>query len=150
ELCLAARTLGETVDDAATHLRQYDIKEAKGEAKHVPQVGLTFVNGVGRFTVETKKPKSLLVPTAESPIAPVVAPDPLGHAVDHFKCYQAKLAKGGPKLPKGFKLTVADGLEAERVVEIAALDSICLAVDKLGEGIKDAGAGLMCFKVKLS
>jgi hypothetical protein len=80
-----------------------------------------------------------------------VAPNPLDHDVDHFKCYKVKVdAAAGPRFPKDITTPVYDQFDSTgtRVVEVKKPFELCDPVDKNGEGIKDAARRLLCYKVK--
>ncbi len=143
-LCAPADTVGDGVLDPDTHLEAYALKAQKGQPKPVPQSGLAFQTQLGSFVVDVKKPATLALPTAESPIAPplVVPTD-----VDRFACYPAKLAKGQPKLAKDLQLTIADPFtNPPKRVAVKKLARLCVPTGIDGGAAKHA-EHLLCFAV---
>jgi hypothetical protein len=144
-LCNPA-TAGAAMLDAETHLAGYALKPTA----HVPQTtirvttlfGVTFVNTVG--------PDRLLVPSAKSHTAEPAAPDPAGHDVDHYKCYDVKVVKGSPAPHKGQKIVLTDQFAAARSFDVKKPAMLCNPVDKSGEGIKNNTRHLLCYAVKAS
>ncbi len=67
-------------------------------------------------------------------------------AVDHFKCYKAKPRPGAPRHTT-LTVMVEDAFETKATV-VGKPQSVCLPVDKNGEGILDPSAHLTCYKVK--
>lgn len=140
---------GDTVVDAATHLRGYRIKAVKKSPKHVKRLRMSITNHLETLVMDTVKPDLLLVPTAEDNAISPPPPDPSTHNVDHFKCYLVHRSKGAAKLPKGLQVSVVDPFtQAARALDVRALKHLCLPVDKNSEGIKNALGELTCYTVK--
>ncbi len=139
---------GDALVDAATHLRAYKIKAVKGSPKHVKRVRTAVTNHFGTQLVDTVKPDLLLVPTAQDPAVSPPAPDPATHAVDNYKCYAVRRAKGAAKLPKGLTVTVVDPFtQAAKVLNVKTLKHLCLPVDVQREGIENRLGDLACYTV---
>lgn len=66
---------------------------------------------------------------------------------DHLKCYKAATAKGTTKFVAQ-TVTMTDALSAAAPLQVTKPDSLCLPVDKNGEGIDDPAAHFECYKVK--
>jgi len=172
-LCNPVDKNGEGISDSETHLLGYQIQLAKTEPaqpKFVKRANLKVVNQFGTLLVDALEQKTLLAPTAKSLQEPVPPPDPQGHEVDHFKCYKAKarskLCLGDParrcktdtdcgeagpcagKFPEGLEVTLEDQFTDPRRYVVAEPSELCTPVDKNGEGIKHAGAHLMCYQIK--
>lgn len=62
---------------------------------------------------------------------------------DHYKCYKV----GQPQAASPGTVTLADGFET-RTTRVLRLDSVCLPVDKNGEGIDDPARRLACFRIR--
>jgi len=154
-ICTPADKNGEGVSDAVTRLGGYKIKSAKGEPRHTPQVALNVTNQFGSLTVDTRSEDLLLVPAAVCIDQPPgscpgpLPPPPTGaHEVDHFKCYRIKGSKGAPRF-EGSTVSVEDQLTpGTRSLQVVKPRHLCLAANKNGEGIKDAGALILCYKAK--
>ena len=106
QLCAPADTTADGLVDAATHPRPHAIKVQKGQPKPVPQIGRQVLTQLGGLIVDTSKPAQLLLPTAEDP-AQARRASASTRSIGSSR-YQAKLAKGQPKLPKDLQLTVGD------------------------------------------
>jgi len=139
-LCAPADKNEEGVVDDCTHLTSYQMKGPS----HLKQTGLAFTDQFGAWSVDTLKADRLLLPASKA-LGQAAGPYP--DALDHFKCYKAKLTKGTPKLPKGLQATAADQFE-DRNYDIKKLAHLCLPVDKNSEGIVDDVDHLLCYKVK--
>ena len=83
-LLLPADANGEGRHDAATHLTEYALKLAKGEAKPEKLPDVHVLNQCSDVYVTLGKPVSLMVPTAKDLSNPVVAPLDADHQRDHF------------------------------------------------------------------
>src|SRR5262249_30451815 len=95
----------------------------------------------GALTVDMLKPDYFLVPSAKS--LGTIPPTPLPNGtIDHYKCYRvsrARFSKSGVKVDDQFGTL---SLDLTRPVRL------CAAVDKNGEGVLDAAARLVCYKVR--
>ena len=144
-LCQAVDKNGEGVGDPAAHLESYQIKSSE---KHEKVASFPVVNQLGSLTLATIKEDRLLVPT-EAGVLLSRGVMPPAAAIDHFKCYKAKTAKGAPKFPKGVQVTLADAFDPTvRTFDVKKPKHLCLPVDKNGEGIQDASTLLVCYKAK--
>lgn len=95
---------GQPVDDGRIFLKAYRIALTKTRPRqpaHVKQTGLAVRNAFhpagSELLLDTTRPDRLLVPTAWSRTAAVPPPDPLAHAVDHYKCYAVKKNRSAAK-----------------------------------------------------
>jgi len=151
-LCAPADKNGEAINDAATHLRSYQIKPVPKQTPHVPQRNLRIENqfhpALGELRVDTIKPDWLLVPTAKGLTDPVPPPDPANHHVEHFKCYKVKPTKGAPKFKPVLDVTVTDQFNQTREENVSAPKRLCTPVEKNGEPIRNSAVHLMCYQVK--
>jgi hypothetical protein len=159
-LALPADKNGEGTIDPAIHLLSYQIREAVGQAKHARRVAVEITNQFhpagNPLLLDTTRADRLLVPTLKDLQSPVGAPpDPQTHNVDHYKCYKVKASKTDatgtvlPKFPKILGVGVADQFE-DRTYDLIKPLHLCNAVDKNGEGLKNAAAHLLCYKTKKS
>jgi hypothetical protein len=156
-LLLPADKEGEGVSDSTTHLLSYQIRESSGQPKHARrkavQVTNQFHDAGTPVLVDTVKADVLLVPTLKDLDNPVAEPDPQSHSVDHFKCYRVKPSRvdaGGTALPPFSAINrvwVVDQFE-NRFYDLRKPLHLCNAVDKNGEGLKNAMAHLLCYKAK--
>lgn len=149
ELCAPADVDGGAAGDRATHLVAYDVKTAKGAAKHEPRTGLVVTDALGTLTVDTKNLETLLVRSAKdltSPPAP-----PAAGLVDHFACYSVKITKGAAKLPKGLRVSVGDQFTAPTAVyDVKKLRRLCLPVSVNGAPTAQPATALACYQTKLA
>ncbi len=117
-LLLPADKNGEGRIDEKTHLAEYVVKPAKGSLAFEGLSNVRVVNQCSDVLLEIGKPLSLLVPTAKDLVSPTAPP--LGHNLDHFLCYKAKLQKALedgtklPKFPKGMQVDVEDQFQVRR------------------------------------
>jgi Right handed beta helix region len=150
-LCTPADKNGEGVADGDTHLHSRLIQKSAGEPPHTRQLGITLVNQLGAFIVDTTKPDRLLVPASKDPDAFLPAPNPLAHDVDRYKCYKARTSPGAPKLPKGnaaIRVAITDQLTSGRVLRLNRVTHICTSVDQDGLGRKNPTAHLVCYQAR--
>ena len=128
------------------HLECYKIKDTKTVPKQVKfaQRTVQTTNQFGTETLTVVKPITLCVPSAkdEDSQPPALAVT----AVDHFKCYKAKTAKGTPKF-QSREVSLADQFETKDTLVIKPAE-VCNPVDKNGEGILNPTGHLECYKVK--
>jgi len=95
--------------------------------------------------VSRDKADRLLVPTAKSLTGPV---DPLEETgIDHFKGYKIKAPKLPEDTPK-ITVTLVDQFDQPKTYIVEKPTRLFVPVDKNGEGIKNPGAHLICYKVK--
>lgn len=144
QLCAPADTTADGLVDADTHLEAYAIKVQKGQPKPAPHTGRQVLSQLGSLVVDTGKPAQLLLPTAEDPAS---SPSLTVNELDRFACYQAKLAKGQPKLPKDLQLTIGDQFTSPpKRVTVKKLVRLCTPVGVNGGATKHT-ANLLCFQV---
>lgn len=128
-----------TPPDVPDHLVGYVISARTPQ--FTPVTKQTVVNVFGTIVVKVVRPVLLLVPGAKSLDAP---PQPITPAIDHFQCYTVKGAKA-----RHFNISVLDQFGSLRL-DVKRPSRLCTAVDKLGEGILDSFANLLCYTVKPS
>jgi hypothetical protein len=134
KLGLSSNKNGEGVRDADTHNEEYLVKPVKGEPAFARRSDVHLVNQCNDLLLEVTKPVSLLVPTAQSPVAPVAAPGSVYDTRKHFLCYQAKSqakrADGTklPKFPRGIQVDVADQFQTRRY-DLLKITKLCNPVD---------------------
>lgn len=97
-------------------------------AKHRGRAGVTVESQLGTLVLDTVKERYLLLPTPkglDTPPDPVLGPS----AVDHYKCYTAKPAKGlgseqapAGKFRKGLQVVVEDQF-ADGMIRVCAASS---------------------------
>ncbi len=141
ELCNPVSKNGNSMFDPTAHLACYATKDARTGAFAKRDVIISNQFGVQRLTVQ--KPYQLCVPT-EKGRAPS-PPTPSALAVDHFRCFKAKPAKGSP-LVDGVLVTLADQFETRNAVVKRCL-RFCTPVSKNGEPLQDAAGHLTCYKL---
>jgi len=134
-LGLPADKSSEGINDSATHLEEYKLKPSVDTARFTRRDGVTVINSCNTLRVSVTKPISLLVPTAMSVTAPVPAPDPLAHDVDHFLCYRAKVQT---KLPKRMQVDVVDTFQSRRY-DLKKVTKLCVPVAKSGTPVYLSG-----------
>jgi hypothetical protein len=149
QLCTPADKNGEGTVDPATHLETYLIRNMPGSTRHSRRTNVLVENQIGQIRVDTKRPDSLMVPTAKDLTIQPPAPDPLANAVDHYECYTVRVTPGTPRFPAaGVFVTVTDQFLAQpKTLRLKRPRRLCNPVDKNGEGIKNPTAHLMCYAV---
>jgi hypothetical protein len=149
-LCNPADKNGEGIRDPSTYLRSYRIQAAPGQTQHARRTRLRIENqfhpAPGELLVDTLKPDRLLVPTATSLTQPVPAPDPLGHDVDHYKCYKVMPSRGTTfkRVPA---VSILDQFNQPGSMDVVRPTRLCTPVSKNNETIKNPAGLLMCYKV---
>ncbi len=167
-LCTPADANGAGRHDSVTHLRGYQIKDAKGAPARVSSAPLRIVNELGTVAVQIKSPDTLYEPAAKALGA--VAP-PLGpNLVDRYQCYKAKLltkrCSGDPsracktdqacgfdgpclgKFPKGLQVTLADQFTPGKRFDVGKPTRLCTPALSNGDPLRTPDGQLLCYKVK--
>jgi hypothetical protein len=67
-------------------------------------------------------------------------------AVDHYKCYAARVARGEPRFVQR-EVALSDDFEAKDTTVVRPV-SVCLPVDKNGEGIANSTDHLVCYDIR--
>jgi len=143
-LCLPASADGSVVQDAATALTAYPLRQASGP-DHDPRSDL-LVHGLGPIYLDTSRPSEVLVPSSVGTIPPVDPPLEGTHAVDRYKCYKAKTAAGSPRyFPAGVQTHLADWLD-DRVYDLKKLVALCMPTALDGSTIKNDDGLLLCYQ----
>lgn len=136
-LGLPANKNAEGVRDATTHSEEYLVKPVKGGPPFPTRSDVHVVNQCNDVVLEVAKPVSLLVPTAQSQMGPVVKPAPVNFTLKNFLCHQAKpqakLADGTPlpKFPRGIQVDVADEFQTRRY-DLVKITKLCAPVEVSG------------------
>jgi hypothetical protein len=147
-LCTPADKAGEGVLDPVTHLVTYSLRNVPGTPRHVPR-NVTVVNQLGTLALTTTRPELLLVPAAKDLASTPPAPPFASHAVDHYKCYKAKVTSGTARFPRGITKTVSDQFRGVAgTFAIKKPRKLCNPVDVNGEDLKNATVHLVCYSVK--
>jgi hypothetical protein len=72
-----------------------------------------------------------------------------GSAVDAFKCYAVKVAKGAPKFAAIPGVALDDPFTGTpKQFDLNKPRRVCLAADLDGAGVRDAGSRLLCYQAK--
>jgi large repetitive protein len=106
----------------------------------------------GELVVDTLRPKPqsgltrLLVPSAKSLTHPVDPPGP--SQVDPYHCYRVKVHTGAGPFPKNLRVTAVDQFAEPQVYRLKKPTRLCTPVEEDGEGIKQPGSSLLCYKVQ--
>jgi len=133
--------------DKDSHYVGYKINTPKDEPKFETVTNILVQNQFGVITVDVKKPKLLLVPSAKDHFT---TPDslvlPLN--VNHFKCYNVKESMDTPKFEKLIVLVDDPNFGITQEFEVKKPKMLCTPVDKNGEGIVDEENHLMCYDIK--
>jgi hypothetical protein len=139
-LCTPAAA--ETIALEDDHFESYQIKQTE---KHEKVTGIAVTTPFGALTLDTVKPDRMLVPAAQSLMAPPAAlEDP---NFDAMKCYKAKVSKGTAPLAKGTTVDVLDGFSEVRTLAVKKVSRLCLPVAVDGSVPRDPTRLLACFSV---
>jgi hypothetical protein len=148
-ICNPAQRNGSPLVEGTVHQEGYQIKAAKGAPKFV-QSDRDTVDAYANRILTVTRPVSLLVPSNKVP-GSGGAPPYAGTNVDHYKCYNAKLAKGQPKFtPPSTPQTVTDQFyPSGQVFNVKKVTKLCNPVSANGGTIQDSDSHLVCYQVKL-
>ena len=140
----------EGLTDKISHMVGYKIKEVKGEPKFEKITGLIVSNQFGDITLDVKKPKLILVPSAKNHDA---TPDVLNPVtIDHFTCYDVKETKHTPKFEKRPATAHDPNFEITKEYEIKKPKLLCIPVEKthneLTSAITSPDENLLCYDAK--
>ena len=138
----------EGINDDETHLAGYEIERYSDAPKHQRISGIVVTNDFDEITLDTKKPKLLLVPSLKDltgPIDDADLPDPF--PVDHFKCYKVKVTKDTPDF-EPFQVSVLDQFEQPALLDVLKPKLLCNPVQIDSTGVGNPDAHLLCYKVK--
>ncbi len=129
-------------ETASNHLMAY----RAFPTKITPVRGLRVVNQFGTLIVDAVRLRRLMVPSSKSLAGP---PDPLPAAgmIDHFECYQIKLAHSSPRfVPRTVDIVDQFG---PATVSVRRPRFLCNPVDKNGEspGAENDPLHLLCYSV---
>jgi hypothetical protein len=123
------------------HLVGYVVnKRTPKLATLVPQ---TVANVFGTTDLKVLRPILFAMPSAKSLVAP---PAPLAPpAIDHYQCY----AVGNAGTLRVANVQVVDQF-GTLTLDVKRPSRLCVAADKLAEGVLDPAAALMCYQVRAS
>lgn len=143
-LCAPVGLGGEPPADGATHLVRHAIRTSG----RVPRLrGVRVDDALGTHEIDLARPASLLAPSLVDSSAPP-ALDFGSHAVDRYRCYAARKARGAEALAGGsLELTLASG--ATETVEVVRPRALCAPVDVAGEQAKSRRWHLACYDVRV-
>ncbi len=168
KLCTPVDQNGEGRHDTTTHLRGFQIKDAKGTTKRAASVPLRIVNQLGTVAVQVKGPDTLLEPASKQlgSVAPTLGPN----VVDRYACYKTKLVtkrcSGDPsracktdaacgadgpclgKFPKGLQVTLTDQFATGKRFDVVKPTRLCTPALANGDPIASPDGQLLCYKVK--
>lgn len=156
-LCAPASVNGELLVDPATHLEAYTMKVSRTtprQPRHTDSLH-EVVNLFGTLKLRVFGDDRLLAPTNKE--LGTGGASPLGSAgLDHFKCYDAKVAKAGPGAPPfpqftPVQATVTDQFGA-RLLNVLKPRRFCAPAD-VGGTDPSAPTGvryLVCYQVRLA
>ncbi|MCC6850529.1 MAG: Ig-like domain-containing protein [Deltaproteobacteria bacterium] len=156
-LCAPASVEGELVADEATHLEAYGIRVTKTsprQPRHADSVH-EIVNRFGALKLLVESEDRLLAPTAKALGTAGVEALASG-GVDHFKCYDAKVArapKGAPVYPTfaPFDVSVEDQF-GPRVLAVKKPRRFCAPASVAGNdpAAPTHATYLVCYQVRLA
>jgi len=144
DLCAPANKNGEDPEAPGSpgYLTSYKISPS-GSFQQVS--GVVAENQFGSVTLNVKKPKVLLVPTAVSSSGPPSSAD--GAFVNHFNCYDVRIANGTPA-PLPGSVTIQTAFETVQV-QPQKPKRLCVPTSKNGEPvIASRPENLLCYKAK--
>lgn len=126
------------------HLEDYQIKPT---VKFTPLRNQRVDNQFGTIFVDVRKPVALQVPTAKR--LDSTPPAPTDPAVDHFTCYQVKVASGTAKFVPIPGVTIEDQF-GPMTVTVLRPRRLCLPTNKNNEepGAETHPDHLMCYQIK--
>jgi acyl-homoserine lactone acylase PvdQ len=130
--CNPADEDGEGVGDSTGHLECFKLSQ--------PGTPARTVNAANQFGVQSlslTKVRSLCLPSGADGV-------PVAGDLDHYKCYKA--GRGTPRFVRR-TVSLADRFETKSTLVLKP-DSVCVAVDKNGEGVHDPTAALTCYRIK--
>lgn len=144
-LCAPVSKNGEDPDAPVRpeHLVGYRVRRP-----FTPLRGVEVVNELGALTLDLRRPSRLLVPASKSLSPPPPAPlDPVG--IDHFQCYDARVAHGAPRFVPVRGVPTLDQFGAT-TVDLVRPVALCLPVDKNGEtpDAPDHPQALLCYRTR--
>jgi hypothetical protein len=129
-LCNPVSKNNEPISDPTAHLLCYDLD---GFARKVDRRVVT-VHQLGMLRLHIHRADTLCVPAEKDGVDSALN-------IDHFKCYNAH-RDGGPRF-RDRDLILRDQFFTDKV-EVEQPENFCTAVDKNGEGIRNASARLVC------
>ena len=143
-LCAPASKNGEKVIDDVQHLVGYETRTTP----FTKVTNLSVGNQFGTTRIDLTRRDVLMVPSAKSLVGP---PPPLQPpTIDHFQCYRAKRARGGPKFPKT-NVSIVDQFETANITLVRPY-RLCVPTNKNGEDptAPNHPELLLCYRSKSS
>jgi hypothetical protein len=137
-VCNAAAVEAQVRMDPTARLACYRIKAAAGEPRFTAR-DVMVSNRFGDAPLTLFKAWSVCVASVNDGVS---AAQPL----DHFKCYRARTPVGASRFTRR-TVSVVDDFETKSTV-VRKPHSLCLPVDKNGEGIVDRSDRLACYQIK--
>jgi polyvinyl alcohol dehydrogenase (cytochrome) len=131
--CNPADVNGEGIADTTAHLACYRIKEAAGFTTR----SVLVHNRFGDDTLTVVRAQELCVPSEQNQV-------PSSLNIDHYKCY--KVSHATPRFSRR-TVSVADEFGTTHPAVLKP-STLCNAVDKNNEGVKDPSVHLACYKIK--
>jgi S-formylglutathione hydrolase FrmB len=129
--CTPVDKNGEGITDPDTQLVCYKVVPRRPSSKR----SVAERNQFGDQLLTVAGPRTLCVPSAKDPMLP-------GGSLDHFQCYKAKTAT--PFQRRIVTLVDEFGSRTEAVLRPEAY---CPPVDKNGEGVRNPGTDLVCYRI---
>jgi hypothetical protein len=127
---------GEGIEDPTAHLLCYKVKEPP-----MAPVDVIVDNQFGEQALTVTRVEQLCVPATKNGMG-----EPSELNIDHFKCYKVKPTNGSPAFQEQI-VSLVDQFEM-KTTRIIKPRFLCNPVDKNGEGIKNAGGHLTCYRIK--
>jgi hypothetical protein len=137
----------EGINDPATHLVAYEIKE-DATPEHQRR-SVRVEDQFGEVFLDTIEPDRLLVPSLKSlddPIPDDALPDPF--PIEHFKCYTVELSEHGEFEP--IQVLLEDQFEQPKLFDVRKPKQLCNPVSKDDEGIRNEDDHLLCYELRLA
>src|SRR5262249_15212241 len=144
DLCAPADKNGENPEaaDSPGFLTSYKLSISGGFQQ---VTGVHAINQFGDVTLDVKKPRVLLVPTAVSLEEPPSSP--AGAFLNHFTCYDVRVANGTPPPPTP-TVSIHTAFETVQVSPQKPLQ-LCVQTSKNGGPvIPSTPENLLCYKAK--
>lgn len=126
---------GEGIRDPNTYLTCYRVQAPPGQRAGASRQ-LTVQNQLGRVALGLTVPQTLCVPSAKDGVSTALA-------LDHFACYKARAV--GPT--ERVDLSLADEFKTSTAAAFQPT-SLCVPVDKDGEGIRQSAGLLTCYRLR--
>lgn len=130
------------------HLVAYEIRPTDDGRTPGYRTRVTVDNDLTSVDLDVGRPQMLLVPAAKSLDEPVPPPDPEGHDVDHFLCYDVRPASGQGSQAR--TVQADDQFEQPKGLDLRRIRFLCNPTNKNDEGLKNPEVHLLCYSVRPS